>query len=202
MRVSVVVVGVGEWERFTLPCIESIRHIEPGAQIVVVDNGSLYPPYEGAAFVRTPDIVSYAAALNRGMEAAPEGWCIATNNDVVFSFPFAEKVAKLDERALHGFYTRDALGKPFLSGWCYLISPTARRVVGRFDEAFAPMWYEDADYSWRAERAGLRLVEHDRREWGIYHFAADREGERAEYAGKYKAAMEANLEYLRRKHGL
>jgi GT2 family glycosyltransferase len=52
---------------------------------------------------------------------------------------------------------------------CFLIRKDAYGVIGPFDEAFYPAWFEDNDYHIRAARAGVELVCID---LPFYHYAA------------------------------
>jgi len=62
------------------------RHARP-AQLIVVDNGStvdltgVYADYE-VEVLRLPEMLSYAAALNRGLEAARHAYVLCLHNDV------------------------------------------------------------------------------------------------------------------------
>ena len=132
-------------------------------------------------------------------ESAP---LVVCNNDVLFHRPFCDRLAALDPARLYGFWTHTIFEQPYLSSWCLLISKTVLERVGMFDEAFAPMWFEDADYCIRAQAAGVPLVELDRTVWGIEHLAPDRKDERALFESAHGDAWKRNQAYLREKHGL
>ena len=90
----------------------------------------------------------------------------------------------------------------YLSGWCMLLSHQIFERIGDFDENLRPMYFEDADYSYRCTKAGVPLVSLDRDDWGIYHIEDERHKERRQYMIKHQAERKANRDYLRKKHGL
>ena len=207
MDVAVILVGVDGWEAWTLPAMTSLFLREPAARVVVVDNGSTpaYPPDVSptATFTRFPAPVSYPQAINAGIvTAVTADWLVVCNNDVLFHRPFCDRLAALDPARLYGFWTHTIFEQPYLSSWCLLISKTVLERVGMFDEAFAPMWFEDADYCIRAQAAGVPLVELNRTVWGIEHLAPDRKDERALFESAHGDAWKRNQAYLREKHGL
>ena len=54
MSLAVVIIGIGDWEKYTKPCIESIKQHEPDVHIFLLDNNS-DPAYlfeEGLYFVK------------------------------------------------------------------------------------------------------------------------------------------------------
>ena len=202
MGITVIIIGVNEWDRFTSPCIESLKRREPGAKIVLVDNGSnpAYPTVPGVEIVRLNKTVSYAEAINAGLR--DDEWVIVTNNDVLFYKPLAEQLEKLDKNNLYGFWEHETNGVKWLSGWCFLIPDEVLFGTGMFDEEFKPMWFEDADYSLRAKAEGFGLVNLDRERWGIEHLALGRSKERLDYIAEHDKAHRKNLAYLVKKHGL
>ena len=57
----------------------------------------------------------------------------------------------------------------YVEGSCMLVKRTVIEEVGTLDEAFAPAYYEDTDYCFRAREAGFRLVYSPYSE--IYHYS-------------------------------
>lgn len=206
MSIAVVIIGIGEWEQYTFPLIQSIKeHAGEHVNIVCVDNGSepQYPQTDGVRMVKAFETMSYPAALNLGIfTAGRNDWYIPINNDALFTKPFADTVEALDGNRLYGFATHEFGERPYLSSWCMIISNWLLSNVGIFDEAFAPMWYEDADYCFRAVAAGFELEELDRDEFGVMHFADDREKPRHRFREKNGDALRRNDKYLRWKHDI
>lgn len=204
VSVAVAMIGIGDWEKYTLPALNSLYRQEPSATVLCLDNGS-EPPYperrDVAVAIQT---VSYPAAINLSMALLGNGfdWYVVINNDVLFEKPIFERIAGLDPDCIYGFWTHKVCGRPYLSSWCMFISRKVWEKVGQFDEAFQPMWYEDADYCIRADALGFRLIEQERTSWGIHHFAPDRKEVRTDYMAKHNSAMKRNLEYLAEKHDL
>ena len=199
---AIIIIGVNEWERFTLPMLESVRKNDQAIDIVLVDNGSK-PAYPECT-IRTDKVTSYAEALNIGLLAAGnQDWYVVSNNDVLVNKPFSHRmVLSLDNRKLYGFWTHDFHGRAYLSGWCLFISKYVLDTVGYFDAALTPMWFEDADYSIRCANAGIELCQLDRDDWGIYHLQDERNNERKSYMADNIGARKHNREYVRVKHGI
>ena len=102
MNLTAVIVGVGKWDEYTKPCLDSIKATNPDWHVVCVDNGSQYPDYEGVQMERVPNIVSYAEGLNFGLIKAPvSNWYLILNNDIIIEKTISTK--DLDHRALYGF---------------------------------------------------------------------------------------------------
>ena len=205
MSASVIITGLDKWERFTKPCIDSIVETNISMSVVVVDNGSAVP-YEKHrpcfTLVRNPERGSLSEGLNMGwIEAGKQDWYIFTNNDVLFHQPIYDRLHALSPDNLYGFMLYDKVfTRPYLSGWCLFVSWKLISAVGLFDEKFAPMWFEDADYSFRAVDKGFGLVELRREEWGIEHLG--RGAERKDLINKYIGKRTNNRKHLEKKHGV
>ena len=209
MTVSCIVVGLNEWERYTKPMLESTLKSNPDMPLVCVDNGSEpeYPDFELAQMVRLNKKYSYAGGLNTGLFLAPKSdWYIVINNDTLITKPIVKRFETLDHNCLYGFKLYEAPGNHFpfdyLSGWCMFLSKTLIEVVGTFDEELAPMYFEDADLSYRASQQGFGLVELDRSDWGIAHLENIRHSERRQYMDKHIDERKQNRRYVMEKHGL
>ena len=199
--VSTVIVGVGEWERYTKPLLDSMRLHNPDVSVVCVDNGSYYPDYEGVAMVRTNTVVSYPEALNVGLQACNSSdWYLILNNDILIEKPFS--VADFDPGSLYGFIKYPFKRYEYLAGWAMFIPYDALVNVGYFDGELKPMWFEDADYCIRAQKAGFGLVVLDRKDVGIRHFEDENMDERKLYMSKNLPSRQRNRQYVERKHGL
>ena len=114
MSAAVIIIGVGEYERYTLPLLQSLdehegENINNGSlKIVVVDNGSdnPYPQHPRTIMATVSDTVSYPAAINIGIAAAGvNDWYIPINNDTLFTRPFVGTISELDKYSLYGFAT-------------------------------------------------------------------------------------------------
>lgn len=204
--ISIIIVGLDCWEKYTLPMIESIKEHDPGLNIVCVDNGSQipYPRVNGISIVRNGRRGSYAEGLNIGLHHAPQSdWYIAANNDLVIYKCISDRIVDLSPDTLYGFLIYDNIfSMPYMPGWFLLISNKMYQNIGEFDQRFSPMWFEDADYCFRVIRAGYSLEALDRKDWGVAHLEDERMGERKGYMAKYMEARHKNRTYLRLKHGL
>lgn len=205
--VTAIIVGLNDWERYTLPAIMSIQAVDPAMNIVVVDNGSVpeYPQVPGVLMTRTPSKRSYAGGLNWGMKQAPRSdWYVLLNNDVLISKPFTPRIENLDPKVLYGFQyipAQDFFFKwDYMAGWAYIFHNVIWNLVGEFDEKCAPMYFEDADYCKRVQDAGFKMQVEDRTDWGILHLEGERHIERRLYMRKHMAERNSIREYVRGKH--
>jgi len=193
MSTAVVIIGIGDWEKYTLPCINSIMACEPRADIIVIDNGS-EPAYPRNIDVyRLDETLCYAGAINVGIDIAEErnnDWLLLCNNDVVFNKPFVEFIEMQHPEMLYGFYLHEIDGRQYLSSWAMFLHKTIWNKVGMFDESFKPLGYEDADYCFRAVDMGDRLCGLIREGFGIRHRSSGTK------------LPHKNLEYLKEKHGI
>ena len=155
--ISLITVGIGDWERWTLPLIDSVRHYEPDVSIVVVDNAAdpPYPADERVQIVRTRR-TSYAAAMNTGIGVAPESaYYIVINNDVLCTGKFVSKALDQPQHVLAGNWLNRKFGRTWIDGWHWCIPKAVRDVVGKFDDGYRVAGFEDADYCFRAEKKGF-----------------------------------------------
>jgi GT2 family glycosyltransferase len=127
-------------------------------------------------------------------------------NDMLITKDFPiERFEYMDDEALYSFvYVKDALyGFEYIENWMLFTPRKVYEGIGKWwDEAFAPMWFEAADYAIRAKKAGYRWHIIDRDDWGIYHREEERMAERKAYMKENMSARLANREYLMRKHGI
>lgn len=208
MKLSIIVIGVNKWKQYTRPLLNNLLEYKPQDYLLCVDGGSspAYPKIEGVFGIRVKKTLSYAANMNIGIKEAPTSdWYMVLNNDVIVSKDFRPAVEKMQEDTLYGFvmHVNEALLKiSYMSTWGMFISSKVIEDIGLFDEKFAPMYFEDADYCLRAIGAGYKMSVLDRAELGIYHIEDERMQERREYMRTYFQFRQANRAYLRSKHGL
>lgn len=207
-QVSVIIAGVNKWQEYTCPFIDSLQYFAPDAHIVCVDSGSkpAYPDVPGVQTIHLPKTIGYAANLNIGLKAAPPSkWYVVANNDILVRKNFVARLGELDEAKLYGFiqYHHPAgIQADYMPGWWFFVSQFMLATVGLFDEAFVPMYFEDADYCIRLEKCGFQQAVLDREEWGVHHLEDERMIERKNYMYTYHGFRDANRKYLKEKHGL
>ena len=75
--VKAIIVGLNEWDKFTLPMLNSAKKNDPELKLYLVDNGSAqpYPQVSGVNLIRNKQKDSYAAGLNLGIKSAGEADC-------------------------------------------------------------------------------------------------------------------------------
>lgn len=199
MDLAVVIVGIDQWERFTLPAVQSIRQHEPDARLIVVDAASKtpYPDIQnnGITSLRLDPSPSYAYAINKGIEAAGKAdWYLILNNDVFLHGPISSVIAKLDRSNIYGRQIITERGHTWLGLWLALIPFWVWREVGNFDEKFLLCGFEDADYCVRAEALGIPTKPV---ELPFHHYW----GKTRWDLPNYPAVRSENMDYFERKHG-
>lgn len=164
--IAAIIIGIENWDTYTLPLIESIKQHEPSCTITVVDNASAtpYPDDIDVRLIRT-DRLCYSAAINVGWRhCRPSDWYIVLSNDVLCTGPFADTLAQYDGSDLVGPLIKqihiERVGLvDYIEGWCVAISRKAWDVLGGWDDGMKISSYEDVDISHRARKAGMGLVE-------------------------------------------
>ena len=156
---------------YLLRCIRSIDFAV--SKLVVVHNGD--DPDVGAAIatlqqerpdmhvVREPVNTGCAGGWNRILAANKSApWWLIVNDDIAFPPGALRNIAsrvwaRVEARPAEGhfkfWYQHGA------TGWsCFALAARAVREVGTFDENIYRVYFEDQDYEWRLERAGLASV--------------------------------------------
>lgn len=203
MKVSIVITGHQKWEEYTLPFLQSIEKYATGFQVVVVDLDAHYPDYPGVIMVRHP-LTSYAAALNLGINAYQADWYFLCNNDMLITKALdASRFESLDTSSLYSWVMVSAktVGREYLESFSMFVPEKIRADIGMFDENFKFMWFEGADYCFRAQAAGYKLAPPlDRTDWGVYHLEDERDAERKTIMREHMEYRQANKLYLWKKH--
>lgn len=164
MRIATIIVGIDNWQKYTLPLVESIGRHEPNCQVFVVDNNSAepYPMRDG---VRTSRLC-YSNAINRGKSAVDEvygpfDWYIVLSNDVLCTGPFAHLLEQQDGEAVIGPLLKNAHGFDYIEGWAVFVPRKIWDAVGGWDERFLGSDYEDVAFSTAARQKGFWLEQVD-----------------------------------------
>lgn len=205
-KVAVIIVGVGQWEEYTKPLIQSIKKHEPGADVVVCDNGNKIPKVEkeniSVDFVTPQELVCYATAINMCVLSYVDfDWFIIMNNDVRCDGPFIDYVKTLRTDTIYGnklhpkFHKKFTSTTQFIDGWIYAIPKQAINDVGLWDGNFKIAGFEDADYCIRADEVGYMVRK------SKLPFTHLEEHIRTTF-DSYKKHRLDNIEYLKKKHGL
>ena len=200
MNVACVIVGINQWEEYTLPLIESIQKHEPDVRIIVIDNASEEPyPFRTSEFpvdvLRMPERVCYSAAINYGMRVSEADWTIVLNNDVLCTASFTELLEWMHPEAVYGNQLIVFKGLRWLGLWLFVISREVWENVGEFDEQFEVCGFEDADYCFRAHADGFEI---NRCALPFHHYWGKT---RWDVPG-YEQIREENKRRLEEKHGV
>lgn len=202
MDIRLIIVGKGEWERYTLPCLKSLKETNPDIPVTVIDINSEYPDYEGVIHA---DWVSYAEGINIGIKKKKADWYIISNNDIIYKKPLAEHIAKLDPDVFYSYVYHPVNHQlwvwDYVTGCNLFISHKLWKAVGEMDVKCWPLYFEDVDYSYRAVHAGFGLGVLDVNELGVYHLEMEREKDRSELKQSLNKEREIIKAYVRAKHG-
>lgn len=193
--VAALIVGIGGWEDFTLPLIQSIRENEPSCEIIVIDNASSeeYPGDEHIILKRT-ERLCYAAAINQAASlAAAKDWYVILSNDVLCDGPFIEQLTAVGDRVVCGPAMYEVHKYPFVGGWCVCTPVKAFDKVGGWDENYLVSSWEDVDYSTMAVKKGYTLAQvklpfvhlDARQRFGLPEFAGTHERNAVYFHGKH-----------------
>jgi hypothetical protein len=186
MKVAVCTVGIDGWDEYTKPLIDSLVKHEPMVTISVIANGTeqddeewCYPrDYDTpACSVVITDTGSnrlcYGAALNLakdkadGYNGGPHDWYIFLGNDTLCTGPFYNILKHTPPGVMAGSGIYQIIHYKYISGWGMVIPRSTWELVGRFDEDYIVSAWEDVDYAYRVQEAGLRL--HKLESWPIIH---------------------------------
>ena len=182
---SIIIVGINQWEQYTKKLVEQIRKHEPYVEIIMVDNGSAepYPRCLTAIRVRIKETVCYSEAINRGVWASSSDWIMWMNNDISCTGKFASHVAAQKKDALYSRQIIEEAGHIWFGNWIGAVHKDVWNDVGEFDTNFKVCGFEDCDYSMRAYELGyetrpieLPFIHHwGRTRWEIPGYAATRD---------------------------
>jgi hypothetical protein len=203
--ISVITVGIDNWQKYTLPLIKSWQEWQKGeSELVVVDNYSevpypmdkFYPEWGGKIHtVRvTTGVACYPAAINHGLARAKGPWYLILNNDCLITDPLSV-LTEADESSLYCaellHWKHLGLSVPYPRGWVYFLHQNVLDRVGKWDEEFKHAMADDLDYGWRCWKAGIPV------RIGllpVIHLNQEHRPGRGE-------AMQENRQYFWRKHG-
>lgn len=174
-----------------------IRSIDADVRLLVIDNsddGYGWTGYqrEDAFVIEMPHNIGVAASWNLAIKCHPaEPFWLVANHDTVFG------AGDLDRLIAE-------MGKPgprwvgMNGDWrVFGINAECVEAVGWFDESFAPIYCEDADYEYRCKLAGVPAYQI---EGGATH-AGSRSIQDPRYAMRNATTYPANRDHYRRKWG-
>jgi GT2 family glycosyltransferase len=190
MKLTIVIPCLNLWNKFTKPCIDSIRSTHP-YRIVLVDNGSTDETRDeagklvSAAFqhrryeTNTGTSRSWNYGIADGFEKGAD-YVAVLNNDILLH-PYCldglvERIGRNDVDLVTALDVRCEVAAPedlfriaastkadvteadHPNFSAFLLGRRCWEVVGRFDEEFYPAFFEDNDYHYRIQLAGLRAI--------------------------------------------
>jgi GT2 family glycosyltransferase len=179
-----VVIPSKTWSNLK-PCVEAVRRCEPGAPIVVVDDGIEFPssvPDEVEDYCFWVDGEKpfiYARNINRGIGVTINDGYVLLNDDAILQTPggFSVMAQACREHPEYGLIgaTTNVVGNrnQFPQGVglrdeprmvcfvCVYIPRTTIERVGLLDERYTGYGLDDDDYSFEVRKAGLKIGIHD-----------------------------------------
>lgn len=156
-------------------CIKEIRSAENGTvkpdKYVVIDNGGAFAKHlEGTDLscfiIDKLDVINPEKNLGCAKSwnvflKNYEGILIIANDDLTFEPDAIEHLVECykteKDNPLTGMVTLHGINANSHYG-CFIVTPTAIKTVGYFDETFYPAYYEDCDYDYRLRTHGLETV--------------------------------------------
>jgi len=199
-EISVVTVGIGNWEQYTKPLIESWnKYASDACEMVVIDNHSPtpYPDVADVKMTRLTYTASYPEAINLGITMAEGNWYIVINNDVLFTgYGAFHHYSKFNPACLYSNevlkWNYEGLTVPYPCGWHYYFHRTVLERVGMWDQNFKSSVADDLDYGWRCWKEGIPVVKID---MPLEHL------EQKHHKSRNRDTVKANRQYFWEKHG-
>jgi hypothetical protein len=150
-KILVMPISYGHFDDQVIHCVNSILQYEPGANILIVDNGSLVGFNNIAGVERWKIQAPGLAPLSAYAKILPFyhgwDWAVFLNADVRCTGKFLEVVSLLDPQQIHGNSLYDQNGTRWIDAWCFIFSQEFWRKVGPPDGAFEiPGHFQDCDY--------------------------------------------------------
>lgn len=169
-----------------VPCLQAVWRYEPGARVIVVNDGLEFPDEESKDFCHEAQVIQgerpfvFSQAINSGIRAAGEDDVIAMNDDALLLTPsgfslLAKTAADHPEYGVIGATTNvtgsaEQLPRPggglrevrTFAYVCVFIPRSTIDMVGMLDERYLLDYgCEDADHIEACRRAGLKIGVHD-----------------------------------------
>lgn len=181
-----IVMAVCNQVNYTKLCIESIqKNTDIPYELIVVDNASKDETSEflkaiNAHVVTNPENRGCAIAWNQGVKCAKGDYLCIINNDIVVTKGWLSILISFMEKGNYHIvspavvegplnYDLEAYALDFTkscytlvhkkaSAYCMAIKREIFEQVGLFDEQFIYGGYEDTDFFWRCQQAGLTMA--------------------------------------------
>lgn len=192
--ISVIIVGINQWEEYTMPLVAAIWGYHPDMEICVIDNGSEQPYPTIGKHIHRIERCSYAAAINEGIKLTKGEWILSLNNDVRCTDYFEKTIESLSKDSIYARQIITEAGHVWLGNWLALIPREINDKIGGFDPKFKMCGFEDADYCVRAKELGIDTKPIDlpfTHMWGKTRWAIP----------GYEGVREENRDYFEQKHG-
>lgn len=170
---------------YTRQCLDSLtRSTSEPYELILIDNASsdgtgAWLDTVKATVIRNAENLGCAKAWNQGIRASTGQVVAILNNDLVLSRGWLTPLLDFMRATGHGIvspaaregplnYDLDAYAaaytarcrtatRPRIYGSCMLIRRDVFETVGLFDEAFTYGGYEDMDFLWRVQAAGITV---------------------------------------------
>ena len=191
---SIIIVGINGWEEYTRPLIAGIWTHHPDMELCVIDNASDTPYPKGDHIHRLDKRVSYAEAINYGIDHTHRKWIMVLNHDVRCEGAFLHLLDGLNEDAIYSRQIITEQGHTWFGMWVLIVNRGTNWRIGGFDEKFEMCGFEDTDYAMRAAEIGIPVKPIElpfRHLWGKTRWNTP----------GYTEARLRNIDYFEKKHG-
>jgi len=157
--IAALIIGIGGWDEYTKPLIDSLQRWEPDVRLVVIDNESVNA-YPQRHYIHRTERISHAQAIMHAKEIAGDSdWTVVLSNDVRCTGPFVKTLEATPFQNVIGPKQMVNNGYVYIEGWCVCASRNVWRSVGGFDTRFKVSSWEDVDFSVSAVERGYFLRE-------------------------------------------
>lgn len=184
-----IVIAVYDSLNYTKDCIDSIVEHAPGAEIIIVNNGSQPETKEyldntrGIRVIHWDENRGVSKAWNAGLKIATREMLCVLNNDVLVQPSGMQMLIQAAQECgvagnegacmntdfNYAYSTYNEEEADYLGGYCIVFTRDVWNKVGQFDEYFSPAYWEDNDWGLRVKGAGYkwRIIPNC-----VYHYVA------------------------------
>ena len=175
-EVSVVVVCHNNF-KLTTKCIDRIKNASAEAEIILVDNNSndetqgWAEKQDQIVYLRNQMNLGCAIGRNQGAKWATRDYILFLDNDQFIGEGYIECLLDLDvdiagcehwkvggDGITHRQVNDVMTNMSYVGSGGMLIRTEVFHELGGYDERYAPAWYEDVDFSFRAKEAGYSIA--------------------------------------------
>ena len=174
--------------KITEECLLSIEKYTQDYELIIINNSpddielNKVLSKRDCVIINNTENKGVAKSWNQGIERAKGKYLIFLNNDVIVGENWLDDLISGLEN--HWIACVEC-GREF-AGWCFAITRGRLDYIGKFDEQFEMMWFEDTDYKYRILKSGGKI---NRVKLNITHLSEQTSSKLSD-AGRYKMENE------------